>query len=70
MTQEFRERGLIVNQRVEEYDGTSAVTRSAHLDAEDIEFMRWKAERWMKVRHIPTAFRLHPGFVLMRTRRA
>ena len=64
MTRDFRERGLIVNQRVEEYDGTSAVTRSAHLDAEEIEFMRWKAERWMKVRHIPTAFRLHPGFVL------
>ena len=64
MTQEFRERGLIVNTRVEEYDGTSAVTRSAHLDAEDIEFMRWKAERWMKVRHVPTALRLHPGFVM------
>jgi radical SAM superfamily enzyme YgiQ (UPF0313 family) len=63
MTKEFLERGLIVNQRVEEYDGTSAVTRSAHLDAEEIEFMRWKAERWMKVRHIPTALRLHPGFV-------
>jgi len=64
MTRDFRERGLIVNQRVEEYDGTSAVTRSAHLEAEEIEFMRWRAERWMKVRHIPTAFRLHPGFVL------
>ena len=64
MTKEFRERGLIVNTRVEEYDGTSAVTRSAHLDAEEIEFLRWKAERWMKVRHVPTALRLHPGFVL------
>jgi radical SAM superfamily enzyme YgiQ (UPF0313 family) len=64
MTREFRERGLVVNSRVEEYDGTSAVTRSAHLDAEEIEFLRWKAERWMKVRHVPTAFRMHPGFVL------
>jgi radical SAM superfamily enzyme YgiQ (UPF0313 family) len=64
MTREFRERGLIVNTRVDEYDGTSAVTRSAHLDAEEIEFLRWRAERWMKVRHVPTAFRLHPGFVL------
>jgi radical SAM superfamily enzyme YgiQ (UPF0313 family) len=63
MTKEFRERGLIVNTRVEEYDGTSAVTRSAHLDAEDIEFMRWKAERWMKVRHMPAALRAHPLFV-------
>jgi hypothetical protein len=26
--------------------------------------MRWKAERWMKVRHIPTAFRHDPLFVL------
>jgi len=69
MTREFRERGLIVNTRVEEYDGTSAVTRSAHLDAEEIEFLRWKAERWMKVRHIPTALRLHPGFVFRNGRR-
>ena len=29
------------------------MTRSAHLDAEEIEFMRWRAERWMKVRHVP-----------------
>jgi radical SAM superfamily enzyme YgiQ (UPF0313 family) len=69
MTREFRERGLIVNTRVDEYDGTSAVTRSAHLDAEEIEFLRWKAERWMKVRHIPTALRLHPGFVFRNGRR-
>jgi anaerobic magnesium-protoporphyrin IX monomethyl ester cyclase len=68
MTKEFRERGLIVNTRVEEYDGTSAVTRSAHLDAEEIEFLRWKAERWMKVRHVPTALRLHPRFVLRNAR--
>jgi len=69
MTKDFRERGLIVNSRVEEYDGTSAVTRSAHLDAEEIEFMRWRAERWMKVRHMPAAFRLHAGFVLKNARR-
>jgi radical SAM superfamily enzyme YgiQ (UPF0313 family) len=69
MTREFRERGLIVNTRVDEYDGTSAVTRSEHLDAEEIEFLRWKAERWMKVRHIPTALRLHPGFVFRYGRR-
>ena len=64
MTRDFRERDLIVNRRVEEYDGTTAVTRSAHLDAEEIEFMRWKAERWMKVRHMPTVVRHDPGFVL------
>jgi anaerobic magnesium-protoporphyrin IX monomethyl ester cyclase len=69
MAREFRERNLIVNPRVEEYDGTTAVTRSAHLEAEDIEFMRWKAERWMKVRHIPAAFRHDPLFVLRNGRR-
>ena len=69
MTREFVERDLIINRRVEEYDGTTAVTRSAHLAAEEIEFMRWKAERWMKVRHIPSAFRHDPGFVLRTGRR-
>jgi radical SAM superfamily enzyme YgiQ (UPF0313 family) len=64
MTRDFQERGLIVNQRVEEYDGTTAVTRSARLDADEIEFMRWKAERWMKVRHMATVVRHDPGFVL------
>jgi radical SAM superfamily enzyme YgiQ (UPF0313 family) len=69
MTRDFRERGLIVNSRVDEYDGTSAVTRSTHLDADEIEYLRWKADRWMKVRHIPDAFRLYPGFVLKNGRR-
>ena len=64
MTLDFLRRGLIVNQRVEEYDGTTAVTRSAHLEADDIEFMRWKAERWMKVRHMATVVRHDPAFVL------
>jgi radical SAM superfamily enzyme YgiQ (UPF0313 family) len=62
MTQDFRRRGLIVNQDVAEYDGTTAVTRSAHLDAEEIEFLRWKAERWMKVRHMSAVVRHDPGF--------
>ena len=47
-------RDLIVNERVEEYDGTTAVVRTGHLEAEEIEFLRWRAERWMKVRHLPT----------------
>jgi radical SAM superfamily enzyme YgiQ (UPF0313 family) len=64
MTRDFVERDLIVNSRVEEYDGTTAVTRTAHLPAGEVEFLRWKAERWMKVRHMPTAFRHDPGFVL------
>ena len=69
MTRDFVERGLVVNHRVDEYDGTTAVTRSAHLTAEEIEFMRWKAERWMKVRHLPTVLRHDPGFVLQHGRR-
>ncbi len=64
MTRDFISRGLVVNDRVEEYDGTTAVTRSAHLPAEEIEFLRWKAERWMKVRHMPAAIRHDPLFVL------
>jgi radical SAM superfamily enzyme YgiQ (UPF0313 family) len=64
MTRDFRERDLIVNRRVDEYDGTTAVTRSAHVDAEEIEFMRWRAERWMKVKHMATAFWHDPAFVL------
>jgi radical SAM superfamily enzyme YgiQ (UPF0313 family) len=64
MTRDFVERGLVVNPRVEEYDGTTAVTRSAHLSCEEIEFMRWKAERWMKVRHLPAVVRHDPLFVL------
>ena len=64
MTRDFEQRNLIVNRRLEEYDGTTAITRSAHLDAEEIEFMRWKQERWMKVRHLPAALRHDPMFIL------
>ncbi len=68
MTKDFRDRGLIVNSRVDEYDGTSAVTRSAHLEADEIEYLRWRADRWMKVRHMPAAIRLYPGFIVRHAR--
>jgi hypothetical protein len=64
MTHDLVARGLVANERVDEYDGTTAVVRNANVPADDIEFMRWKAERWMKVRHLPAAFRHDPGFVL------
>jgi anaerobic magnesium-protoporphyrin IX monomethyl ester cyclase len=64
IAQRFRERGLITNERLEEYDGTTAVVRTEHLAAEEIEYLRWKAERWMKLRHIPAALRHDPGFVV------
>ena len=64
MTKDFQAAGLITNERLEEYDGTTAVVRTRHMEAEDVEFLRWKAERWMKVRHMPAAFRHDPWFVL------
>lgn len=64
MTREFRERGLIVDEDVAHYDGTTAGVRTTHVAAEDVEFMRWRAERWMKVAHLPAAFRHSPSFIL------
>ncbi|PYX87922.1 MAG: B12-binding domain-containing radical SAM protein [Acidobacteria bacterium] len=64
MTKDFVERNLLVNERVEEYDGTTAVVRSEHLDSEEIEFLRWRKERWMKLAYFPNALRHNPGFVL------
>ena len=63
MTREFLDRGLIVDEDVSHYDGTTAVVRTEHVDAEDVEFMRWRADRWIKVKHMPAAFAHSPGFV-------
>jgi anaerobic magnesium-protoporphyrin IX monomethyl ester cyclase len=64
MTEEFRKLGLIENERLEEYDGTTPVVRNEHMSADEIEYLRWKAERGMKTRHIPAVFRHDPWFVL------
>jgi hypothetical protein len=64
MTQEFQERGLIISERLEEYDGTTAVVKTEHLSAAEAEFLRWRAERWMKLHHLPMAFTHDPWFVL------
>jgi radical SAM superfamily enzyme YgiQ (UPF0313 family) len=64
MTTEFRDRGLIVDEDVAHYDGTTAVVRTEHVDATDVEFLRWRAERWIKLQHFPSAFIHSPGFVL------
>jgi hypothetical protein len=69
MTKDFRARGLIESDCVDEYDGTTAVVRTEHLSRDEIEFMRWHAERWMKVRHIPAVLRHYPGFVMRHGRR-
>ena len=64
MTHDFRDRGLIINERLEEYDGTTAVVKTEHVSAEEAEYMRWQADRWMKLRHMPVAWRHDPWFVL------
>ena len=69
MTKEFQARGLIVDEDVSHYDGTTAVVRSEYLGADDIEFLRWRADRWMKVRHMPAALAHSPWFVLRNARR-
>ena len=70
MTKDFRERDLIVNERrrrVRRHDGRGADASTS--TAEEIEFMRWRAERWMKVRHLPAALRHDPDVRAARTRR-
>ncbi|HSL23185.1 MAG TPA: radical SAM protein, partial [Vicinamibacterales bacterium] len=69
MTKDFRAAGLIASEDVAEYDGTTAVVRTKHLQPDEIEFMRWRAERWMKSRYFPTVLRHDPGFVLRHGRR-
>ncbi len=64
MSADLRQKGLIASDDVSEYDGTTAVVRCQAVPARDIEFMRWRAERWMKVRHMPAMVRHDPGFSL------
>jgi anaerobic magnesium-protoporphyrin IX monomethyl ester cyclase len=64
MTRDFQQRGLITNSNVEDYDGTTAVVRTNQLGPEEIEYSRWRAERWMKVRHMPATLRHDPWFVV------
>jgi anaerobic magnesium-protoporphyrin IX monomethyl ester cyclase len=63
MTEDFRRRELIVDEDVAHYDGTTAVVRTQHVPAREVEFLRWRAERWIKLRHVPAACRHSPGFV-------
>ena len=64
MTKDFYERDLIINENSEEYDGTTAVVRTDHLTAHEVEFLRWRAERWMKLRHLPAVLLHSPWFTL------
>ena len=69
MTREFRERGLIVDEDVSHYDGTTAVVRSAHVSADEIEFQRWRTDRWIKMKHFPAAALHSPLFVFRHAHR-
>jgi anaerobic magnesium-protoporphyrin IX monomethyl ester cyclase len=64
MTRDLQERDLIVNNRLDEYDGTTAVVRTEGMEPWQIEFMRWRAERWMKLRHMPVVLFRNPRFIL------
>ena len=64
MTRSLHERGLIANHRLEEYDGTTAVVRTSFMSPSQIEFMRWRAERWMKLRHMLVVLGHDPWFIV------
>ena len=63
MTYDFRDRGLIINEHLEEYDGTTAVVKPSTYRRKRPSTC-WKADRWMKLRHMPVALRYDPWFVL------
>jgi anaerobic magnesium-protoporphyrin IX monomethyl ester cyclase len=69
MTREFREQGLIDNERLEEYDGTTAIVRTKHVSADQVEYLRWKHERSIKTRHIVPVIKHDPWFVLRNGRK-
>jgi anaerobic magnesium-protoporphyrin IX monomethyl ester cyclase len=64
MTKDFQARNLIKIDRMEEYDGTTAIVATEHLQPREIEYERWRAERWMKTRHMPAVIAHDPHFVL------
>ena len=63
MTKDFIDRQLLVSEDVSEYDGTTPVVKTESLEAEEIEFLRWQAERWIKAKHFPIALAHDPLFV-------
>jgi radical SAM superfamily enzyme YgiQ (UPF0313 family) len=69
MTSALRQQGLINTDEVSKYDGTTAVVTCEHLSGREIEFMRWKAERWIKLRHTYALFRHDPKFIYKYGRR-
>jgi radical SAM superfamily enzyme YgiQ (UPF0313 family) len=66
MTQQFRSDGLIVDEDLAHYDGTTAVVKTRHVPAAEVEFLRWRAERWIKLKHFPVVLFHSPLYVLPR----
>ena len=65
MARDYEAQDLIFNRNTEDYDGTTAVVRTKHVSGERLEFLRWRAERWLKMRHaFKTLLRLRPLFLL------
>src|ERR1700761_9491871 len=64
MTADFRRQGLIENERLHAYDGTTPIVHNENLSLDEMEYLRWKAERGMKTKHIPAVFRHDPWFVM------
>jgi radical SAM superfamily enzyme YgiQ (UPF0313 family) len=64
MKADLERKGLITSHAVEEYDGTTAVVACEHLSGPEIEFLRWKTERWIKARHGLRTLRDNPVFTL------
>jgi radical SAM superfamily enzyme YgiQ (UPF0313 family) len=64
MSKDFEMQGLMTGRPVEEFDGTTAVVRTMYVKPQEIEYLRWKAERWIKVRHALTILKDRPGFIL------
>jgi anaerobic magnesium-protoporphyrin IX monomethyl ester cyclase len=69
MTADFQKRNLVLTSDPEKYDGTTAVVRTEHMSGDEVEFMRWKAERWMKFRHFPFVLWHDPLYILANGRR-
>src|SRR5262249_4979493 len=55
MTKTFREQGLIINERLDEYDGTTAVVRTEHLPSDEVQLLRWRGGRWRKPQTLAAA---------------
>jgi radical SAM superfamily enzyme YgiQ (UPF0313 family) len=69
MARELQSRGLVLDRPIEAYDGTTAVVKTEHLEADEIEFLRWRRERFLKARHFPAALRQSPWWVLRNAHR-